>query len=168
MLLPIVTKPNPILKAQARLIDPIEIQGLQILISDMFNTLAASGGVGLAAPQIGQSLNLFVVKLEGTEHVFINPVVLDAGTESDVQPEGCLSIPGLVLKVRRSKQIKVMFRDRNGNQQVTDLGEGWSRVFLHEFDHLQGILIDDRVSRAQLDMAKRKVAKKLKKQRAIA
>ena len=58
MLLPIVTKPNPILKAQARLIDPSEIQGLQILISDMFNTLAASGGVGLAAPQIGQSLNL--------------------------------------------------------------------------------------------------------------
>lgn len=168
MILPIVTAPNPILKTQARLIDPSEIAGLEILINDMFDTLAANGGVGLAAPQIGHSVNLFVVKIEGNQHVFINPVILDASNEFDVQPEGCLSIPGLVLKVKRSKKIKVMFRDRAGNQQVTDLGDGWSRIFMHEFDHLQGILITDRVSRTQLDMAKRKVAKKSKKQRTVA
>jgi peptide deformylase len=152
------------------LVDPTEIQGLQIFIDDMFDTLAASGGVGLAAPQVGHDINLFVVKVEGNQHVFINPVVLDAGTETDVQPEGCLSLPGIILKIKRSKQLKVMFRDRTGNQQVIDLGEGWSRIFLHEFDHLQGIMIDDRVSRTQLDMAKRKLAKlsKRSKQRVAA
>jgi peptide deformylase len=160
MILPIVTVPNTVLKTPARLVEPNEIPGLQILIDDMFDTLAASGGVGLAAPQVGHSLNLFVVKIEGNQHVFINPVVLDASNDFDVQPEGCLSLPGLILKIKRSKQIKIMFRDRAGNQQITDLGEGWSRIFMHEFDHLQGILITDRVSRTQLDMAKRKLAKK--------
>jgi len=134
----------------------------------MFDTLAASGGVGLAAPQIGHSLNLFVVKVEGREHVFVNPVVLDAGTETDIMPEGCLSLPGLVLKVKRSKNIKVMFRDAEGNQQITDMGDGWARIFLHEFDHLQGILIEDRVSRVQLDMARRKQAKQSKRQQVAA
>jgi peptide deformylase len=164
MILPIVKRPNPILKQQAQLVEPTEITNLQPLINDMFETLAASGGVGLAAPQVGHSLSLFVVKLEGQEHVFVNPVVISASSETDVYPEGCLSLPGIVLNLRRSKQIKVMFRDRNGNQQVQDMGEGWSRVFLHEFDHLQGIMIDDRVGRVQLDMAKRKIAKKQKNQ----
>ena len=163
MILQIVTKPNPILKKQTRLVDPSEIQGLQLLINDMFDTLAASGGVGLAAPQVGYDLNLFVIKVDGQQHVFINPVILNAGSEIDTQPEGCLSLPGIVLKIKRSKQLKVMFRDRTGNQQIIDLGEGWSRIFLHEFDHLQGIMIDDRVSRTQLDIARRKVAKQSKR-----
>jgi len=162
MILPIIAKPDPILKKQSRIVDPNDIPGLQMLINDMFDTLAANGGVGLAAPQIGYDINLFVIKLEGNQHVFINPVVLSASEETDTQPEGCLSLPGMVLKVKRSKQIKVMFRDRSGNQQVTDMGEGWARIFLHEFDHLQGIMIDDRVSRTQLDMARRKLAKRNK------
>jgi peptide deformylase len=163
MILPIVTRPNPILKQQSRLIDPSEIERLQPLINDMLETLAHSGGVGLAAPQVGQSLNLFVIRVDGNEHVFINPVVLDADDTKDVQAEGCLSLPGLVLDIKRSTHIKVMFRDRSGNQQITDMGEGWSRIFLHEFDHLQGIMIDDRVGPVKLDLAKRKLAKRNKR-----
>lgn len=163
MILPIVTRPNPILKQQARLIEPEEIPGLEQLITDMFDTMAANGGVGLAAPQVGHSINLFVVRVDGGDHVFINPVVLNAGDEMDEMAEGCLSLPGLTLKIKRSKQIKVMFRDRTGNQQITDMGEGWSRIFLHEFDHLQGVMIDDRAGRLQLDIARRKQAKQAKK-----
>ena len=163
MILPIVTRPNPILKQQARLIEPEEIPGLEQLITDMFDTMAANGGVGLAAPQVGHSINLFVVRVDGSDHVFINPVVLNAGDEMDEMAEGCLSLPGLTLKIKRSKQIKVMFRDRTGNQQITDMGEGWSRIFLHEFDHLQGVMIDDRAGRLQLDIARRKQAKQAKK-----
>jgi peptide deformylase len=110
-----------------------------------------------------------VVNVDGNKHVFINPVVLSAGDEQDTQIEGCLSLPGLSFNIRRSKNIKVMFRDADGNQQVTDMGEGWSRIFLHEFDHLQGIMIDDRVGPVKLMMAKKKLEKiKRKQQRGVA
>ena len=164
MILPLVTSPAALLRQQARLIEPSEIPTLGPLIQDMFDTLRAHGGVGLAAPQVGHSINLFVVSVEGQDAVFINPVVLSASDETDEHDEGCLSLPGLVLKVKRSKQIKVMFRDITGNQQITDMGFGWSRIFLHEFDHLQGIMIDDRVSKLRLDLARRKLAKKVKRQ----
>ena len=167
MILPIVTRPSPVLKHTARLIEPEEISGLEQLITDMFDTMAANGGVGLAAPQVGHSISLFVVRVDGGDHVFINPVVLNAGDEMDEMAEGCLSLPGITLKIKRSKQIKVMFRDRTGNQQITDMGEGWSRIFLHEFDHLQGVMIDDRVGRVTLDLAKRKAAKKHKRQQRV-
>jgi peptide deformylase len=168
MILPLVTRPNPVLKQVAKTVDPVDIPGLEPLIADMFDTLKAHGGVGLAAPQVGHSISLFVVHVDGSDHVFINPVVLNAGDDMDEMPEGCLSLPGLTLKIKRSKQIKVMFRDRSGNQQITDMGEGWSRIFLHEFDHLQGVMIDDRVGRVSLDLAKRKAAKQLKRQQRIA
>jgi len=164
MIMPIVTSPHPILKQKARLIDPSEIPALEPLIRDMFTTLSAHSGVGLAAPQVGHSINLFVVKIDGRELTFINPVLISASDDSDVEPEGCLSLPGLVLPIRRSVKIKVMFRDAQGHQQIIDLSDGWSRIFLHEFDHLHGILIDDRVSKLRLHMARRKAVKRLKKQ----
>jgi peptide deformylase len=165
MILPIVTTPHPILRQQATLVEPEKIINIQTFIDDMFDTLEANGGVGLAANQVGSNLNLFVISAEGQKLVFINPVVLDADSEMDKQPEGCLSLPGLILKIPRSKRIKVMFRDRSGAQQVTELGEGWSRIFLHEFDHLQGIMIDDRAGPVSLMLAKNKLAKR-QKQRA--
>ena len=164
MILPIVTNPNPVLRQQARVIEPSEIPSLLPFIQDMFDTLGANRGVGLAAPQVGQSISMFVVRVDGRDMVFINPVVISASDDTDEQDEGCLSLPGLVLRIKRSKTIKVMFRDAAGNQQIIDLGEGWSRIFLHEFDHLHGIMIDDRVSKLRLDLAQRKMAKKHRKQ----
>ena len=171
MILPIVTAPSPMLRQKAQLVDVANLPNLQTFIDDMFDTLRASGGVGLAAPQVGSNLNLFVVIVDQQELAFINPVVIDASAELDKQDEGCLSLPGLVLKISRSKKIKVMFRDRNGNQQVTDMEDGWARIFLHEFDHLQGIMIDDRAGPVSLMLAKNKLAKKKKlqsRQRAVA
>lgn len=159
MILDIVKKPNAILRQKTTVIEPEDIANHQILIRDMFDTLKKHGGVGLAAPQVGSDLSLFVISLEGQDYVFINPVVIEASDEMSVQPEGCLSIPGLVLDIPRSKRIKAMYRDEHGNQQVTDFDEWWARIFLHEFDHLQGILIDDRVGPVKLMLAKKKAAK---------
>lgn len=160
MILDIVKKPNAILRQKTRVIEPEDIAKHKTLIQDMFDTLKKHGGVGLAAPQVGSDLSLFVISLEGQDYVFINPVVLEASTEMSVHPEGCLSMPGLVLDVPRSKRIKTMYRDENGNQQVTEFDEWWARIFLHEFDHLQGIMIDDRVGPVKLMLAKKKAAKK--------
>ena len=77
-------------------------------------------------------------------------------------PEGCLSLPGVVLNIPRSKKIKAMYRDHTGNQVINDFADGWARIFLHEFDHLQGIMIDDRVGPVARMMAKKKAAKKIK------
>jgi peptide deformylase len=159
MILDIVKKPNAVLKQQARLIEPNDIPNYAALITDMFDTLEQSGGVGLAAPQVGRDISLFVVNVDGNTHTFINPVVIDASTDIAVQPEGCLSLPGLILDIPRSKKIKAMYRDASGVQHVNDFDEGWSRIFLHEFDHLQGIMIDDRVGPVTLMMAKKKAAK---------
>ncbi len=160
MILDIVKKPNVILRQKTKTIEPENIANYKILIQDMFETLKKHGGVGLAAPQVGSDLSLFVISLEGQDYVFINPVVIEASNEMSVQPEGCLSIPGLVLDIPRSKRIKVMFRDETGSQQVSEFDEWWARIFLHEFDHLQGILIDDRVGPVKLMLAKKKAAKK--------
>jgi peptide deformylase len=165
MQLAVLTDPHPVLRTPAGLIDPAEIPSLTPLILDMFETLTRRGGVGLAAPQVGQSKSLFVVQVDGQRQVFINPVILAADQQTDAQPEGCLSLPGLILKVPRSIKIKVMFRDASGEQHITDLQDAWARIFLHEFDHLQGIMIDDRVGPVSLDLAKRKVAKQQRKQR---
>ena len=159
MILDIVKKPNAVLKKQARLIDPADIPNYASLINNMYETLAQSGGVGLAAPQVGEDVSLFIVTVDGVSHTFINPVVLDASTDISVQPEGCLSLPGIILNIPRSNKIKAMYRDATGVQHINEFDEGWSRIFLHEFDHLQGIMIDDRVGAVTLMMAKKKAAK---------
>ena len=164
MIRSIVTRPDPLLRKQAVLVQPEEIPTLGPLLQDMFDTLRAYGGVGLAACQIGSDKNIFVARVEGQDHVFINPVVLSANDESETQPEGCLSLPGMVVKIPRSTQIKAMYRDATGTQQVNDFANGWARIFLHEFDHLQGIMIDDRMGPVARRMAKKRAAK-LNKQR---
>ena len=162
MIRPVVTRPNPLLRQQAVLVQPHEIPTLGPLLQDMFDTLKAYGGVGLAACQIGSDKNVFVARVEGQDHVFINPVILNASDETETQPEGCLSLPGMVVKVPRSTQIKAMYRDATGAQQVNDFANGWARIFLHEFDHLQGIMIDDRLGPVARMMAKKKAAKQAK------
>lgn len=162
MIRDIVTRPDALLRKQAVLVQPDEIPQLGGLIQDMLDTLKAHGGVGLAACQIGSDRNLFVASVEGQDHVFINPVVLEASTDTDTHPEGCLSLPGLILKIPRSKKIKAMYRDATGEQVINDFGDGWARIFLHEFDHLQGIMIDDRVGPVTLMMARKKAQKQAK------
>jgi len=151
-ILPIVIYNDPVLREKAK---PIESNTpeLQKLIGNMFDTMYEAEGVGLAAPQVGQSIRLFVVDadamVEETDQkaygplVFINPEVVQRGIEITEIEEGCLSLPDLRERVSRPAKITVSFLDRNFEPQQLEL-DGWmSRVFQHELDHLDGILFFD-------------------------
>lgn len=134
---------------------------LTLIISRMFKTLHHADGAGLAAPQINQSLRLFVMDIYPThrrpkikrsgEHVIINPRILSQSEEVVEDWEGCLSVTttsGLVFgKVPRSREIEVTYEDANRNMVRMHLADFEARVFLHEFDHLEGIVFLQRMSR---------------------
>lgn len=154
--LPIVTYNDPILKQKT---EPISenSEELQVLIDDMFETMYHASGVGLAAPQIGKSMQIFVMDADAiTEEMedeqdagpiaFINPEIINESDEKVKLEEGCLSIPDVRDDVTRSESITVKYRDRNFNEQTLD-ASGWiSRVIQHEYDHLQGVLFLDYLS----------------------
>jgi len=152
-ILPIVTYNDPVLRQKA---SPIEgnTDQLQTLIDDMFATMYNGEGVGLAAPQIGKTLRLFVVDADTftseeedlQDHgplVFINPVVKPLEGEHITMDEGCLSIPGIREGVTRPDKVEVSWRDRDFNPQK-EVFSGWmSRVIQHEYDHIEGVLFID-------------------------
>ncbi|MFU8812515.1 MAG: peptide deformylase [Balneolaceae bacterium] len=154
-ILPIVTYNDPILRKKTEPV-PADSEALQTLIDDMFETMYNSSGVGLAAPQIGQTHRLFVmdadVITEETDDpnlgpmAFINPEILETAGESVKMEEGCLSIPELRDDVARPEQVTVRYLDRNFQPQERTFG-GWNaRVIQHEYDHLEGILFLDHLS----------------------
>lgn len=155
-ILPIVTYNDDILREQTQAI--IEnSDSLQRLIDNMFETMYNSNGVGLAAPQIGQGLSLFVInadvmteELDDQEDlgplVFINPEIIRFDGEKLKMEEGCLSIPDVRDDVVRHDIVTITYKDRNFNTQ-TKTFTGWvSRVVQHEYDHLNGVLFLDHLS----------------------
>lgn len=156
----LVDQNDPVLRQPAALVT--DVAEVQDLIRDLYDTLEVSHGVGLAAPQIGVGKQVFVIAIDGVKKTFINPVVLSTSDQTTEDIEGCLSLPGLRLKVRRPPQIKAMWTNEQGEQEIADLDGLWSRCWLHEYDHVNGILIDNRVSRLVLAMAKKKLAKQQK------
>lgn len=155
-ILPIVTYNDPILRKQSEAVDELNEQ-VRVLIADMFETMYNSHGVGLAAPQIGKSIRLFVIDADTmTEElddeddigamVFINPQILKKDGELLKLEEGCLSIPDVRDEVSRHDHITVTYRDRNFEEKTEEF-TGWvSRVIQHEYDHLQGVLFLDHLS----------------------
>lgn len=142
--LPIITYPSPILQKKASKIDRPESAQIKRLIFDMLETLEANNGVGLAAPQVGKSLRLCVIKMDGKTFVLINPKIKSKSWRKDVSEEGCLSFPGKFLLVKRSKKVKVKALDEKGNALVIKADGLFSRVLQHEIDHLDGILYTKR------------------------
>jgi len=152
-ILPIVLYNDPVLREKATAIES-DSKKLQRLIDDMFETMYEASGVGLAAPQIGESVRLFVVDadvmVEDDEDaktygpmVFINPEIVSKGSDSVEFEEGCLSLPDLREKVTRLDKITVKFLDRKFVEHEISF-DGWmSRVFQHELDHLDGVLFFD-------------------------
>lgn len=151
--LPIVLYNDPVLRTKAAEIKE-NSDSLQALIDDMFDTMYEANGVGLAAPQIGESLRLFVIDADvmldedDAEEPLgpitcINPEILTSGDETIEIEEGCLSLPDLRERVVRPDNITVAYLDRDFKPQKLDLS-GWaSRVFQHELDHLNGVLFFD-------------------------
>lgn len=168
MILPIYTYGQPVLRKVAQDI-PTDYPGLQQLISDMFETLAASSGVGLAAPQIGKAIRVVVIDLDvlkdeypeyaGFRHAYINAHVVEADDKAGKvsMEEGCLSIPGLSEEVVRPKRVHVTYLDEN-LQAHDEWVEGYlARVMQHEFDHLEGTMYVDRLSAFRKQMIRNKL-----------
>lgn len=115
------------------------------LLRDMTDTMKAAEGVGLAAPQIGQSLRLCIALLQGKVIAFINPRIIWRSQEEETAEEGCLSLPNVFVPVPRSHAITVRFWNRQGKEEERKLEDLPARILQHEIDHLDGILITDYV-----------------------
>ena len=141
--------PHPILKYKCKPLQKIN-QELRDIVAEMFETMYATGGVGLAANQVGLPFRLFVMnptgnKEEGTEYVFINPVILKKnGNATD--NEGCLSFPDIHADVVRSETIEVESVSLSGEEQLFQWTDRPARIVQHEVDHLNGICFADRVA----------------------
>jgi peptide deformylase len=166
-LLKIVHYPEPVLLTVGKPVGEEEFnEELQKLVADMFETMYAAQGVGLAAPQVGVSRRLFVmdVPLEGGESnrvALINPEIITQEGEQ-VGDEGCLSFPGIYTTVKREVRTVVRYRDVFGKEQELDCTNLSARCVLHETDHCDGIVFLDRMSVLKRELAKRKI-KKLQK-----
>lgn len=125
--------------------------------------MAEEGGVGFAANQMGFLYRVFAMNIGGTPKIYYNPEVIESGEELIAVEEGCLSFPGLLLKVKRPKNVTVRYQDRDGVVHTEELTGLASRCFQHELDHLDGVCFTDRVSKLTLDMAKKKRAKNERK-----
>jgi peptide deformylase len=157
-LLKIETPENPILRARARPVVNFD-DDLQLLIDDMIETMRAANGVGLAAPQINQSLQLTVIEtlperdddgneIEGSRQLFVlvNPKITWRSTELVDGIEGCLSIPGWLGEVGRNESVRVRAQDRHGKKISMRLKDWTARIVQHEVDHLNGVLFIDRLT----------------------
>lgn len=144
---------NPILRKRAKPVKDIEDIKIQQVIDDMLSSLEKQAGVGLAAPQIGESYRIFLVDLNEDDKspkeppmVVINPKIVQKSKSKEIDWEGCLSIPGLRGKVARSRKIVIEYFDRDGSQYSIEAEDFVARIFQHEFDHLEGKVFIDRVS----------------------
>ena len=144
----IITTENPILRKKASKIHRFD-PSIQKLADDMFETMHTARGVGLAAPQIAQSIRLFVAEYEERKVAMVNPEIVKAEGEQ-IGPEGCLSIPGYVGEnIRRAEKVIVKGLDVRG-KPIKVYAEGWfARILQHEIDHLDGILFLDRLDRPE-------------------
>jgi peptide deformylase len=148
----IITTENPILRQKAKKIHRFD-PSLQKLVDDMFETMHEAHGVGLAAPQIAQSIRVFVAEYEDEEDHYkvaiFNPEIIKAEGE-EMGTEGCLSIPGYVGdNIRRATKVTVKGQDARG-KQIRVTAQGWfARILQHEIDHLDGILFLDRLDRPE-------------------
>ncbi len=175
MILPIVAYGDPVLKKKAENIDK-DYPELQKLIEDMFDTMYNALGIGIAAPQVGRSIRLFIVDgspfaetdegakpdpkgvgMEDFKKVFINPTILEESGEEWGFNEGCLSIPNIREEVYRKDVIKISYYDENFEHHEDTFDGYRARIIQHEYDHIEGILFTDHLS----SLKRRLLTKKL-------
>ena len=145
--LPIVKYGNPILRKKMK--ETKDFSQISLLVDNMFDTMYEEDGIGLAANQVGVDLNLSIVDISHTEEyetpfVFVNGQIIKKWGEA-VLEEGCLSLPGIRVEVPRSERIRFKYQDLSGTEYVKDLNGLLARVIQHEVDHLNGLIILDRV-----------------------
>ncbi len=166
MIYPIVAYGDPVLKKVA---EPIE-KGTDLtkLVADMYETMYNAHGVGLAAPQIGMSVRLFVADgssmddeddvLKDFKKVFVNPTILHENGEEWAFEEGCLSIPGIRADVNRPPNLRVHYFDENWKEYTEEYDGIAARIIQHEYDHLQGVLFVEKISAMKRRLLQSKLA----------
>lgn len=173
MILPIVAYGDPVLRKVCLPIDA-DYPQLKELITNMFDTMYASNGVGIAAPQIGKAIRLFIVdtkpfaddddlspaekkELETFKKVFINAKIVEETGEEWIFNEGCLSIPGVNEDVKRKGTILVEYQDEKFKTHREQFSGLIARVIQHEYDHIEGILFTDKLSSLKKQIIKGKL-----------
>jgi len=158
MIYPIIVYGDPVLKKQGKDIAEGEIDVIK-LAEDMFETMENANGVGLAAPQIGKSIRMFVIdatamaeegeeedELKDFKQVFINPEIIEeVGEEWDFE-EGCLSIPDIREVIYRQEQLTIKYFDENWEEHEETFDNMKARIIQHEYDHIEGVLFTDHIS----------------------
>ena len=164
MIYPIVAYGDPVLRKKARDIQKDELD-IDELVKSMFETMYAAHGVGLAGPQIGKALRIFVVdgapmddEMSDFQRVFINPVMLESDGEQWAFEEGCLSIPGIREEVLRDPKIRIRYLDQNWQEKEEAFIGLRARIIQHEYDHIEGILFTDHLSNFKKRILKGKLA----------
>ncbi|MFC1492213.1 peptide deformylase [Nitrospinota bacterium] len=164
--LPILVYPDPVLREKCRAVEDIDDR-IRGLVSDMTETVHGAPGVGLAAPQVGETLRIVVVDLSIGEdpdqlHVLVNPEIdLVEGKETEGE-EGCLSLPEIFEKVKRPNRVRVRALNLKGKGIVLDTEGKLARVLHHEIEHLDGKLLLDRLNRLKRELVKRRLKKRAK------
>jgi peptide deformylase len=142
----IIHYPDPRLKKPSAKVTNFD-QALRDLAAKMFDLMRASGGVGLAAPQVARNIRMFVMNATGEpqdDRIYVNPILTEMEGDEEAE-EGCLSIPELRVKVARSRSLRMQAQDLSG-ATIDQTAEGYeARVWQHETDHLNGILLTDRM-----------------------
>ena len=170
-LLPIIETPDPLLRRISQPVEAVD-DDLRKLIADMFDTMYAAPGIGLAAIQVGVPKRVLVIDLQEPEEeggdpvrdpmVFINPEILEASDTFQVYSEGCLSVPDQYAEVERPDRIRARWLDEKGETHEEELDGLLGICLQHEMDHLEGILFIDHLSRLKRDMVLKKLAKSRK------
>jgi peptide deformylase len=152
---PVTVYGDTTLRKKAKEIET-DYEGLNEVIANMWETMYSSDGVGLAAPQVGKSIRLFIVdatsgadeepELADFKKVFINPVIIELSGEEWIMNEGCLSLPEIREDVARPDVVKLKYYDENFNEHI-EIFKGYAgRIIQHEYDHLEGVLLIDHLS----------------------
>lgn len=137
----ILKEPNPILHTPTTNVEVFNSK-LRKTMRNMVKTMSQTRAGGLAAPQVGISKRYFVARINGKEQEFINPEVVEKSVQTNIEPEGCMSIPMQAFNVERAFEIKMNFYDANGKQRHIVASGHNARVIQHELDHLEGKLIN--------------------------
>ena len=177
MIYPITAYGDPVLRTRATNVSP-DFDGLDALIADMFETMAQASGVGLAAPQIGKSIRLFVIdsgpmvdsadddekrnpryRQPAVRRAFVNPVMVAETGEEWGFDEGCLSIPGIHEQVTRTERVRLRYEDANRQPHEEEFDGIAARIIQHEYDHLEGILFTDRLNALKKRLLKNRLTR---------
>lgn len=173
MIHPIYVYGSAVLRTECRDLEPMH-KDLNRLIEDMYDTIEAANGIGLAAPQIGLPLNLFCIDLtdwdpldedmpipesEARRRVFINPVIVERNGEPFKFKEGCLSLPGINEDVLREPRVRIRYQDENFVSHEDEFDSIWARAIQHEYDHIKGVVFTDHLAPIRKNLIRSKLSK---------